>query len=56
MFFDEKTIYSIQEKTGFNAENIEKVLRLFDLLNNIFANPELSKCYMGMHLTQPVTR
>ena len=45
MYFDEKTIYSIQEKTGFNAENIEKVLRLFDLLNNIFADPELSKYY-----------
>ena len=45
MYFDEKTICSIQEKTGFNAENIEKVLRLFDLLNNIFADPELSKYY-----------
>lgn len=45
MYFDEKAIYSIQEKTGFNTENIEKVLRLFELLNDIFADPELSQYY-----------
>ncbi len=45
MNFDEKTIYTIQGKTKFSPENIEKVLRLFDILNEIFALPELSKYY-----------
>ena len=31
MSFDEKTVWLIQEKTQFNTDNIEKVLRLLEM-------------------------
>ena len=37
MSFDEKTVWTIQKKTQFNTDNIEKVLRLLEILNKIFA-------------------
>lgn len=45
MSFDEKTVWLIQEKTQFNTDNIEKVLRLLEILNEIFAHPVLNKFY-----------
>ena len=45
MSFDEKTVWTIQEKTQFNTDNIEKVLRLLEILNEIFAHPVLNKFY-----------
>ena len=45
MSFDEKTVWMIQEKTQFNTDNIEKVLRLLEILNEIFAHPVLNKFY-----------
>lgn len=45
MSFDEKTVWLIQEKTQFNTDNIEKVLRLLEILNEIFAHPVLSNFY-----------
>ena len=45
MSFDEKTVWLIQEKTQFNTDNIEKVLRLLEILNKIFAHPVLNKFY-----------
>ena len=45
MSFDEKTVWTIQEKTQFNTDNIEKVLRLLEILNKIFAHPVLNKFY-----------
>lgn len=45
MSFDEKTVWQIQEKTQFNTDNIEKVLRLLEILNEIFAHPVLNKFY-----------
>lgn len=45
MYFDERTVWLIQEKTGFSADNIEKVLRLLDILNELFQHPVLSKFY-----------
>ena len=45
MSFDEKTVWMIQEKTQFNTDNIEKVLRLLEILNDIFTHPVLKKFY-----------
>ena len=45
MSFAERTVWLIQEKTQFNTDNIEKVLRLLEILNEIFAHPVLNKFY-----------
>ena len=46
MSFDEKTVWTIQKKTQFNTDNIEKVLRLLEM----FEGKKLSQQAKVIHL------